>query len=251
MCTVTVVPFHDGFDSGLRIACNRDESIDRPAAMPPRLRDFGNRSAILPIDPVSDGTWIAVNDAGLAMVLLNRNPASEKNGRPAPHPSRGTIIPSLLHCDDIHRAKRLACKLVTTSIAPFRLILVGQGEVVEVSVVRSQLRLVERKHVDSPMMFTSSGLGDELVDGPRRQLFQEWFQAEDDWVNQQNGFHRHSWPGQEHVSVCMRRSDARTVSYTVIELRGESASMTYAPQTPDQAGQSVSLSLALQAMVSP
>jgi hypothetical protein len=109
------------------------------------------------------------------MVLLNRNPASEKNGRPPPHPSRGTIIPALLHCDDIYQAKRLACKWVTTSIAPFRLILAGHGEVVEVSVVQSQLRLVERKQVDSPMMFTSSGLGDELVDGPRWELFQEWF----------------------------------------------------------------------------
>jgi Transport and Golgi organisation 2 len=246
MCTVTVIPFRD---AGFRIACNRDESNTRPAALPPRLRQFGNRSAILPIDPISDGTWIAVNDAGLAMVLLNRNPTSETNGRPLPHPSRGTIIPALLHCDDIHRAKRLACKWVTTSIAPFRLILVGHGEVVEVSVVHSQLRLVERKHVDSPMMFTSSGLGDELVDGPRRQLFQEWFQAEYDWVNQQDSFHGHFWHNQEHVSVCMRRSDARTVSYTVIELRSESASITYSPQAPNQSGPSVSHSLALHGMV--
>lgn len=249
MCTVTVIPIRDGLESGFRIACNRDESNHRPAALPPRLRHFGDRSAILPIDPVSEGTWIAVNDAGLAMVLLNRNPAPEKNRRPASHPSRGTIIPSLLHCDDIHRAKRLACKLVTKSIAPFRLIIVGQGEMVEVAVVHSQLRLAEQKQIDSPLMFTSSGLGDELVEKPRRQLFQDSFQPGNDWVARQDCFHRHSWPNQEHISVCMRRNDARTVSYTVIEVRSESAHMTYTPQAPDQFGSSVSLSLALQPMV--
>jgi hypothetical protein len=88
------------------------------------------------------------------------------------------------------------------------------------------------------------------VDGPRRELFQEWFQAEDDWVNQQDGFHRHSWPDQEQFSVCMRRKGARTVSYTVIKLHGETANMTYFPRAPDQPGPAASLSLFLHAMVS-
>jgi hypothetical protein len=68
-------------------------------------------------------------------------------------------------------------------------------------------------------------------------------------MNQQDELHRHSWPNQEHVSVCMRRSDARTVSFTAIELRSDSAWMTYSPQAPDQPGPSISLSLPLHGMV--
>jgi hypothetical protein len=249
MCTVTVVPYHDGSGTGFRIACNRDESNNRPAAQSPRPRRFGDRTAILPIDPISDGTWIAVNDAGLAMVLLNRNPPSEKTWQPASYPSRGTIIPALLHCDDLHQAKRLACALVTNAIAPFRLILAGQGEVAEVSVYQSKQLLVERNHVDFPLMFTSSGLGDDVVEAPRRRLFQEWFRIKDDWLEQQDRFHRHSWADKKHISVCMRRDDARTVSYTVIDLRTDSATMAHLPQAPDEHGPSVSLSLALQPMV--
>lgn len=245
MCTVTVVPIGEGF----RIACNRDESNDRPVAIPPQVRRFGRRWAILPIDPVSDGTWIAVNDAGLAMALLNRNPPLEMHGRRTPPLSRGTIIPELLHCDDICQARRRACIYAAKSVASFRLILVSNDQLVDVSVVHERLHVIERPRPDSPLLFTSSGLGDELVEGPRRQLFQEWFRPENDWVRQQDRFHRHSWPGQQHLSVCMRREEARTVSCTVIERRADSATLTYLPQAPDTPGPCVSLSVPLQTMV--
>ena len=56
---------------GVRIVCNRDESRLRPAARPPELRRFGQHQALMPIDPISDGTWIGVSDAPLAAVLMN------------------------------------------------------------------------------------------------------------------------------------------------------------------------------------
>src|SRR5262249_38704791 len=117
MCTVTLVPFRAGGQSGIRIACNRDESPGRLTARPPQVRRYGDRSAIMPVDPDSDGTWIAVNDAGLAMVLLNRNPAGACVRPATLRPSRGEIIPGLLRCDDLNSAKRLACKLVSRPFA--------------------------------------------------------------------------------------------------------------------------------------
>jgi hypothetical protein len=62
MCTVTVIPL----SFGIRVACNRDESRERPAAMSPELRIFGGNQALLPIDPTGGGTWIAASEAGLA-----------------------------------------------------------------------------------------------------------------------------------------------------------------------------------------
>ena len=78
MCTVTLVPAgppdhpdHPG--RGWRLACNRDESRKRPAAEPPSSHTFGPRHALMPTDPPSGGTWIAVNSAALAATLLNVN----------------------------------------------------------------------------------------------------------------------------------------------------------------------------------
>jgi hypothetical protein len=73
MCTLTIFPLGNGHH---RLAFNRDEARSRSAATPPRWGCYGDREALLPIDPAGRGTWIAVNDAGLAMALLNvnRNP---------------------------------------------------------------------------------------------------------------------------------------------------------------------------------
>src|SRR5205085_949351 len=95
MCTLTVVPLPDGT---VRLAFNRDERRTRPAGLPPVRRLFGPRQAVLPTDPASGGTWLAVNDAGLALAILNatpeRPPATAGGNR-----SRGAIIPALLGCD--------------------------------------------------------------------------------------------------------------------------------------------------------
>src|SRR5206468_9651830 len=89
MCTVTVIRLpHDPARAGggrsapgwggrprggIRVASNRDELRSRAPGLAPEVRGFGSRRAMMPIDPVSGGTWIAVNDAGLAMTLLNAN----------------------------------------------------------------------------------------------------------------------------------------------------------------------------------
>jgi uncharacterized protein with NRDE domain len=253
MCTVTLIPFRGDGEAALRIACNRDESRQRPAALLPQERTFGQCRALLPVDPASDGTWIAVNDAGLVMVLLNQNPGDARSSPVDSRLSRGTIIPSLLDCDNLQSAKRLARSLVAGAFAPFRLLLADRNESVEMTSVDDRLHIVERPLLDEPQLFTSSGLGDSLVEGPRRRLFHKWFPADappasdlKNLAELQDGFQRHSWPDQQHLSVCMRRADACTVSYTVIELRSASATMTYFPQAPDIVGPSFTLQMKLQ-----
>ena len=71
MCTLTILPLGG---ASTRLAFNRDEQRTRPAALPPQVRQFGGRTALMPVDPVSDGTWLAVNDAGLVLALHNVNP---------------------------------------------------------------------------------------------------------------------------------------------------------------------------------
>ena len=69
----------------------------------------------------------------------------------------------------------------------------------------------------TPLLFTSSGLGDHLVEGVRRELFEGFFAGPaEGWRAAQDGFHRHRWEeGRGHLSVNMARPDARTVSFAV------------------------------------
>ena len=92
MCTVTAI----GHPGSLRIVMNRDELRTRTAGRGPTLVRTGSHQAIMPIDPLSGGTWIGCNHAGVAAVLLNMAPGNRPH---APQPgdrSRGSIIPAIL-----------------------------------------------------------------------------------------------------------------------------------------------------------
>jgi hypothetical protein len=78
-------------------------------------------------------------------------------------------------------------------------------------------------------MRTSSGLGDDLVTGPRMALFQQFLSTVTDTIAAQDLFHLHQWRGREEVSVRMRRGDARTVSSTVVEIRDRVIRLVYRP----------------------
>ena len=239
MCTVTVVPGREA----VRLACNRDELRSRPAALPPRIRQFGPRLAILPIDPTSGGTWVAANDAGLALTLLNVNSRTAFAGSPVVPLSRGKIIPALLHADTPLSAAFSALDLDPAQYAPFRLVLVSRRAAVAVHSDGARIRLVWRTGLPSPQFFTSSGLGDQAVEGPRRQLFGEFFDRPGDRLAQQEAFHRHRWPDRPHLSVCMDRQDARTVSHTVVSLSPDRITLAYHSDAPDRPAESLTLTL--------
>jgi hypothetical protein len=181
------------------------------------------------------------------MAILNRSPRS--SGVRSARWSRGAILPLLLRCEGLNAAEQLVLDLSGSSFAPFRLILATRCEVSVIDGGGQSMAIRQCCPITSPLMFTSSGLGDEVVEGPRRRLFDEMFADPASWCAQQDRFHRHSWPDYEHLSVCMRRADARTVSHTLIELRRDRARMTYLPQAPDEEGSSATFFLALQSMV--
>ncbi|MFN0137616.1 MAG: NRDE family protein, partial [Phycisphaerae bacterium] len=250
MCTVTVVPIaarpggsHDTNSRVVRIACNRDELRTRPIALPPRMQSFGARRAILPIDPASGGTWIALSDVGVLLTVLNVN---VNNGvrrdaiRPGELRSRGTIIPELLALDSLEAIAAAAARLSPSRYPPFRLLIINQTRVGDLYSDGRELRYTSRDLIDDsrscssargasasgrcelsahrpeadappgaiadvlsgarPFFYTSSGLGDSLVDAPRRELFERSFSPPlSSPTATQDAFHRHSWPDRRHL----------------------------------------------------
>lgn len=183
----------------------------------------GSRHALMPIDPQSGGTWIAVNDAGVVFVVLNSNSG---RARPAGDISRGTIIPAIVEAATVSDALVRAQTLQVQRYAPFRLLLFDRYQLVECWRLGDRIRH-RRSFLGGAVMRTSSSLGDGVVSGPRRALFQRFFTDADDPCAAQDGFHQHRWIGREDISVNMLRPDACTVSHTVVEVGVDSISMSY------------------------
>jgi hypothetical protein len=87
------------------------------------------------------------------------------------------------------------------------------------------------------------------VEPPRRVLFEEMMQTQGISADTQDRFHRHSWLNRAHLSVCMRRPDARTVSHTIIELGLETIDFDYHAAAPDEAGSDYRTTIPLQTSV--
>lgn len=227
MCTVTAIRQL----ASLRIVMNRDEQRTRPAGLGPTVVTIGLQQALTPLDPLSGGTWIACNRAGLAAALLNMAPGH------APHPtrpndrSRGHIIPALLAAHTIAHATDLALALPAPCYPPFRLLLATTDRYALLSSSRDQVKTLESGPLDRPIMLTSSGLGDDLVQAHRCQLFGQLLAAAstpDHLARQaQDRFHRTAHPDDPSLGVLMHRHDARTVSITTLTLTDTHAEMLY------------------------
>lgn len=228
MCTVTVVPH----ETGIRVMCNRDERRSRPAALPPQVHDLGGRLAAFPIDPPGGGSWVGVNDAGIVVTLLNVSGASY-SFREEPRRSRGLIVREILRCGSLSHVLETVASLDASLFEMFRLVVTHGFTAVDATsdgvhtVVRRQITL------DTPLLFTSSSLGDALVEAPRKQLFQRMLvERRSGWLRGQARFHRHQWPSRPEISVRMERDDALTVSRTVVDVTRARRSLFYeAPVT--------------------
>ncbi len=222
MCTVTIVPVDapEGAAGGeFLLACNRDEQRRRAPAEPPQEHCIGERRVLMPVDPAGGGTWIAVNEAGVVMTLLNVNP---KNPTPRRDDqlSRGLVIMSLIgECDRADDAQRRLERFDPNQYMPFRLV---AADIEQTMTCTSDSRRIafDSQPNDRPRLWTSSGLGDHLVEPPRRALFDDMFDDTEPsvWPAVQEQFHRHRWADRPQLSVCMNRPDARTVSWTVVRV---------------------------------
>jgi hypothetical protein len=186
---------------------------------------------VFPTDPQSGGTWIGANDAGLVLALLNRTDTSVVVPTVTRHLlcSRGLVIPSLLGFGTLRAALKSVQTINPVLFEPFRLIMV-QGREVGDATSDGRRVSIDASGLTVPMLFTSSSLGDAMVEGPRRRLFNVMIGDEEStWLEAQCAFHRHRWRRCPELSVQMERTDARTVSRSVIDVRASTVEIRYEP----------------------
>ena len=253
MCTLTALPGEllepdPAAARVLRIVFNRDERRHRLPGLPPRIVAAGHRRALMPIDGDAGGSWIAVNDAGLVVALLNLTAPSDEPtpGRTAqvPRRSRGHIVPALAAGGSIDDARRIMEATDVGAYEPFRAVALHRQHWFEARWTGHRFQ-TQRGPIGRPLIWTSSSLGDETVSGPRRALFDRVFADPPISADVQDAFHHHTWDDRPEVSVRMSRSDAQTVSITTIDLTATGAHMDYEPIASADAGKvSASLQLA-------
>jgi hypothetical protein len=223
MCTVSIV----ATDLLVRMVVNRDERLTRTAAWSPVVRQERDLRALFPIDPDGGGTWTGVNEAGLAIALLNRSQSGARVSSVMPT-SRGAIGRAvLLHAESLDEAIALVSRFKVDEHAAYRLVMVQARDLAVVSGGGGDKPLVRRRVLSLPEVFSSSSLGDQLVEAPRRRLFFDCLRRFRDPLLAQRAIHRHSWSDRGAISVVMQRSDARTVSRTQVDLRGNEFRVDY------------------------
>lgn len=233
MCTVSFIPNRRGFN----LAMNRDEKRSRATALPPAIVDLAEYRAIFPREP-DGGTWIAVNDVGVCLALINwhrieREPADRIL-------SRGHIVSELAGKSDSDDIANGLSELRLKEMRPFRLIAIVSKQRAVIEWRWNLARLSKRKHPWSPRHWFSSGFDERKAESVRRRICKK---RSSDGIDQLRELHRSHAPERGPFSICMHRNDAATVSYTEVAVENRKVTMRYKPGPPCSASLKVTKSL--------
>jgi hypothetical protein len=222
MCTVSWLHQDDGY----QLFCNRDERKTRAIARGPEVIESGAVRFIAPIDCAGGGTWIAVNEYGLSLCLLNGSPV--RSGE-APVKSRGHIVMELATATCLAEACARAWQTSLLEFAPFRLVLIERGRPAAVMTWDG----VSRSIVPYWWLPLSSSSVDEAgARQVREREFRRVMECGRTDAEAHLAFHRSHAAQASAYSPCMHRSDAETVSFTRIQVTGLEIFVHYSPASP-------------------
>ncbi len=226
MCTVTFWPRADGY----LLAMNRDEQRSRVPGLPPTLVQGGSRPVLQPSEP-GGGTWVTLNDAGVAFTLINWYSVPS---RPRASPeSRGRVVLAIREVAGSAAAGATMESGDWTRTRPFRLIGFFPRERIVSEWRWNQDRLAVRDHVWCPAQWVSSGLDEPGAQRVRSAVFESAMTLPGAgsvaWLRRLHAGHE---PDRGAYSICMHRDDAVTVSSTEIEVAGPSGVMRYRDGSP-------------------
>lgn len=206
----------------LQLVFNRDESLDRAIAEPPRIEQGPQGALLSPTDPQGGGTWLSVNDQGLVLCLLN-----DYRSKPgSPRQSRGLLVKALADCHSLNDLAARLARLSLTDYAPFKLV-VFPGPVAPRLWHWTGKTLTEIVAPSSPL--SSSSLLPAVTPWLRRRWFRYKTQGNLVQLNQDEhrALHSNNGPLGRHLGIQMCRSQRATVSRCHLELTTDAARLHY------------------------
>jgi hypothetical protein len=227
MCTVTWRRNPRGY----QIFFNRDELKTREPATPPALNQLNGVRYLAPADGRAGGTWLAVNERGLSLGLLN----FWEPGKPAAlsgEKSRGLVIASLI---DARTQEEIAERLHLHNLAPygpFFLLAWAPDRPVHWHKWDGFRRTASILR-DEDIPVTTSSFEPEAVEAARRARFAQMVTRTGPVTDLALAeYHRSTDSRGGAFSVFMTRPDAMTVSYSRVTVSPEEIKFYYAARKP-------------------
>jgi len=220
MCTVTYIP--RGYNEFL-LAANRDENLSRATATI-SIYTIGEDEVLLPVDPISKGSWIAVSTSNRAACVLNG--AFRKHQHQPPYSrSRGLVLldyfewPGFSEFLDNYRFK---------GIEPFTMIVCEPGKLIEFR-WDGKKAFTNHLNIDNACIWASSTLYSEKARSARKRWFREWLKKHPEpRLADQVHFHRHGGPEDLYNGLVMNRDNrVQTLSITGINKKSTYASLEH------------------------
>jgi hypothetical protein len=204
---------------------NRDEKLTRPIGLAPKKINVGGHAVLCPSEP-GGGTWLALNDTGACIALINWYSVTTRVKRDPI--SRGEVVKSVRATDSADAADAKLRGLPLGHINPFRLIGIFPRTSAIFEWRWDLMRLVSKKLPWKTQQWISSGFDEptaQLVRGRTfRRALRERGVGRLHWLRR---LHRSHTPQSGPFSTCMHRADARTVSYSEVTVSRRSANMRY------------------------
>ena len=239
MCTLTVIARRAG---GYRLVMTRDELRTRVAGQPPRADSVGGRRFVAPRDAQAGGSWIASDEAGRTLCLLNGDAIAPDWRESMDLRSRGELLLELVAQPDRDALegellRRLAAGALR--VRPFQLIAV-ERDGVAITRWRFDGRALVVDSARPPWIATSNGFDPLGVAQARAEQFRRWwsnFAPGEPSQDDQLELHRtHVGAPNDSAlaSFCLHRPELGSVSLTSVEVSGTDVKMRYEPGAPCQ-----------------
>jgi hypothetical protein len=223
MCTVSWLPQDDGYF----LCFNRDERRTRAPGRPPVEDQADGVRYLAPRDGDFGGTWLAVNEFGLTLCLLNLYRVPGYTPPPTPR-SRGLLVLDLARGPTGHAAMSALGSHSLARVQPFSLVAVEPGGPALVA-QWDGTTLTGLTHDRPGLILTSSSVTEPEVGAARRALFAESPGVTADRLRE---LHRSHLPERGRRSVCMHREDAETQSSSEVTVDEATVSLRHIPDAP-------------------
>ena len=223
MCVLTYLPTKD---KGFFFTSNRDESVEREAAIPPRKYEIEGNYVFFPKDPLSGGTWIGSCDR-FTLCLLNGGFEKHVSTPPYRH-SRGCIIL------DFYKYLDVTCFVENynfANIEPFTLVIVDRMNSLIISELRWNGAKIYHQILDpcQPKIWSSVTLYSPQIIQERERWFDDFLEEKhhytsDDILN----FHHFGGKGDVENDIKMNRENKlKTLSVTQFSIDEENFLVRY------------------------
>jgi len=226
VCTVTWIQDGDRYS----LYCNRDELRTRKPSQPPHHHHGGGTRFLAPTDGEAGGTWIAVNEHGLSLCLLNDYRWTVED-RANALTSRGHLVRDLIQAADLEALGQLWSRADLHRFRPFNILVLTPRRDACLFSWNGEEATLGQDTVRPPLCSSSF---DDLGAAKSRMNLLGDFSAKTEMEPRKRHlrFHQSHQPERGPYSVCMHRPDAVTVSFTLVEVDPAGVSMAYAPGAP-------------------